>query len=182
MKEELEQKLVAKYPTIFKKYGSSRTESCMSYGCECNDGWYDILDTLCTALTSLYETGFFIDGESIILEAPKVVASQIKEKFGTLRFYYILEYPQIYHDLMNKYENTDKEHIIDGWANSYKDYIDGIIHMAEIMSSRTCEMSGKPGTYHTSGNGWCKVLNEEYAKTDDFCVSRGYKIYKSNEN
>ena len=74
MNSTLEQKLVSKYPAIFKDVGKSEMESCMAFGCECNDGWYDILDSMCEALTYTYTTGIYVNGESVVLDAPQVVA------------------------------------------------------------------------------------------------------------
>ncbi len=54
----------------------------------------------------------------------QVVASQVKEKFGTLRFYY----------------------------NGGDEYIHGLAAMAEAMSARTCESCGSPAK--TQGTGW----------------------------
>ena len=46
MKQELEQQLIAKYPKLFGDVNKSPMESLMCFGCECGDGWYDILDNL----------------------------------------------------------------------------------------------------------------------------------------
>ena len=54
------------YPEIFQR--------CRSLTCDY--GWFDLLDRLCKQITDAVEAG-----------APPVVAVQIKEKFGTLRFY-----------------------------------------------------------------------------------------------
>lgn len=48
----------------------------MSRGFECDDGWFDIIDVLCERIQ------FLIDHN----DRPQVVAQQVKEKFGTLRF------------------------------------------------------------------------------------------------
>lgn len=64
---------------------------------------------------------------------PQVVASQVKEKFGTLRFYYY----------------------------GGDDYISGIESMAESMSARTCEKCGKPGKVRQGG--WIQTLCDEHA-------------------
>jgi hypothetical protein len=51
------------------------------YGCDCNDGWYEVIRGLCRDIADAYaERGL----------EPDVVPEQIKEKFGTLRFYYSL--------------------------------------------------------------------------------------------
>lgn len=59
---------------------------------------------------------------------PQVVAVQVKEKFGTLRFYY------------------------DGGD----EYIHGLAAMAEAMSARTCESCGVPAK--STNNGWIKTI------------------------
>jgi len=64
----------------------------------------------------------------------QVVAIQIKEKFGTLRFYY----------------------------NGGDDTIGGMVRMAESMSSVTCEECGNPGK--TRGPGWIRTLCDHHEK------------------
>lgn len=54
----------------------------------------------------------------------RVVVDQVKEKFGTLRFYY----------------------------HGGDDVVDGMVRMAESMSGVTCENCGVPGTQR--GGGW----------------------------
>ena len=64
----------------------------------------------------------------------QVTVTQVKEKFGTLRFYY----------------------------SGGDEYIDGLVSMAESMSACTCEECGKPG--RTNSGGWLRTLCEEHAK------------------
>lgn len=64
----------------------------------------------------------------------QVTVTQVKEKYGTLRFYY----------------------------SGGDEYIDGLVAMAESMSAATCEECGKPG--RTNNNGWLRTLCEEHAK------------------
>lgn len=90
MKKELEEKLVKAYPNLYQDYGGSKYETCMAWGFECNDGWYEIIDNL-----------------SAKLEVLGAVAEQVKEKFGGLRFYVLCTRPdtreQIY-DLIHDAE------------------------------------------------------------------------------
>lgn len=163
--------LYAKYPAIFRNKDKSMQESCMYWGVECGDGWYHILDHMCAALESLYSTGFYIGDEYIEVQPPQVVMDQVKEKFGTLRVYHHLEFSDSFREQAKVY--PDARRIME----SYSDYVDGIIHMAEIVSSRTCEDTGKPGEMHVSGGtrlGWYRTLNREYAKTDPKMVARNY--------
>jgi len=47
MKAELEKQLFDKYPKIFGDHTGSPQETCMCWGLEVGDGWYDIIDVLC---------------------------------------------------------------------------------------------------------------------------------------
>ena len=67
MNPDLTQKLLDKYPKLFSNQ--------QFWGFECGDGWYDILDNLCGAISE-----YTYDGDEIYVD-------QIKEKFGRLRFY-----------------------------------------------------------------------------------------------
>lgn len=63
---------------------------------------------------------------------PSVQIDQIKEKFGGLRFYYT---------------GGDEQ-------------IRGMVYMAEYLCSKTCEVTGQPGTLCSRG-GWLKTLSAE---------------------
>jgi len=95
MKKELEQKLVERYPTLFKEYGGDMRRTYMAWGCECGDGWFDILDEMCEKLSDPK----FRDS---------VVLAQVKEKFGTLRVYTEVVPEEIFDEV---YEITDKAKI-----------------------------------------------------------------------
>ena len=66
----------------------------------------------------------------------QVVAVQVKEKFGTLRFYY----------------------------SGGDEFVAGLVAMAESMSGVTCERCGTPG--RLQGRGWIKTLCEQHAPVD----------------
>jgi hypothetical protein len=106
MKQELDDKLVAKYPKIFATIKHT----------ECDDGWYTIIDRLCSNIQR--HTDWWKTNRVFYPEIEQVVVEQCKEKFGTLRFYY---------------EGGDE-------------YINGLVSMAESMSEVTCEVCGNPGT------------------------------------
>lgn len=65
---------------------------------------------------------------------PQVVVDQVKEKFGTLRFYY----------------------------TGGDDAISGMVRMAESMSAVTCEDCGTPG--RRRGSGWVRTLCDTHAE------------------
>lgn len=77
MRTKLQKKLFEKYPKIFQGVHKTIQESLMPFGINTSDGWYWLIDQLCQALQYSTER----------LKEPQVVAFQIKEKFGGLRFY-----------------------------------------------------------------------------------------------
>jgi hypothetical protein len=115
-------------------------ETCMCWGFEHGDGWYQIIDSLCANIQSHidWQNENFAKGypryEKLV---PQVVATQVKEKFGTLRFYY----------------------------NGGDDVIDGMVRMAESWSAVACEECGAPGTQNS--RGWIKTLCETHRKERD---------------
>jgi len=129
MREELDRQLVEKYPKIFaNRYDDMRTTA-MYWGFEHGDGWYQIIDSLCANIQNHIDWQ-----EKMGNEIAQVVAVQVKEKFGTLRFYY------------------------DGGD----DYIDGMVRMAESWSAVACEECGSPGTQNSQG--WIKTLCDAHRR------------------
>ena len=109
--EVFSNRMQEKFPEMFSgKYG----------GFACSPGWWPMLETLCGVIQSHINQS---KGE-----CPQVVVEQIKEKFGTLRFYY---------------QGGD-------------DFISGAVWLAESLSASMCEECGAPGK-RTSG-GWIKTL------------------------
>lgn len=139
MKKELEDKLFEKYPKIFKQKDLSMKETCMCCGIECGNGWYDLINTLCFSLQFNVEHNNY----------PQVEATQVKEKFGTLRFYYITTHTKI--------------------EDSYKHErqlgcIEGIIDFAELLSEQICENCGSNQNVKQT-KGWITTLCEKCMET-----------------
>jgi len=167
MREELDKKLVEKYPLLYRNRNAPMTETAMCWGFSHGDGWYNIIDALSYLLCSEYmqtkesyesikeyfENGGrwpWKDGKEItfeevegrrlkMIDAEKTVptAVQVKEKFGTLRFY------------------------IDGGTDAHYNYI----RFAESMSAVTCETCGAPGKIR--GHGWYYTACDEHTHEDD---------------
>jgi hypothetical protein len=114
MTQEQENYLRTVYPKIFPE-GSDDVY--------CGDGWFNIVRMLCRDIQA------YLDWKP---EVQQVVVAQMKEKFGTLRFYY------------------------DGGD----EYIRGLVSMAETMSEITCEECGKPGQLRQAN--WLKTLCDEH--------------------
>ena len=47
MKAELQKQLYEKYPKIFRQKDLPMNQTCMCWGIEVGEGWYNIIDTLC---------------------------------------------------------------------------------------------------------------------------------------
>ena len=153
MREELEQKLAEKYPFMRQQhsYGEQEADGFIhdlygAFGCECGDGWYDLLSNLCAELAQAYEA------EGIPVD---IVVDQVKEKYGTLRFYYhfsdqapVIQAIDLLGQCTVRIKPTDKEF--------YK-RIDAIASKWEAASETVCEHCGKPGELRTD-LGWALTL------------------------
>ena len=74
MNTELIQQFYDRWPKWFVGLTQSPYESCLAFGFECGDGWFDLLWNLCEDIEKLNPPDDF-------------EVHQIKEKFAGLRFY-----------------------------------------------------------------------------------------------
>lgn len=108
--EQFAKKMEERFPKMFVgKYG----------GFACGPGWWPILETLCEFIQN------HIDHNK---NCTQVVVEQIKEKFGSLRFY----------------------------AQGGDEFTDGAISFAESLSSSMCEECGNQGK--RVGGDWIRTL------------------------
>ncbi len=130
MTPNLEKKLFTKYPKIFRQKDLNMQETCMCWGIECGDGWYWLIDNVCGSIQN------YIDDNKGV---EQVEASQVKEKFGGLRFY----------------------------TSGNDDRIDGMIWLAESLSYKICENCGSQDNVKQT-KGWivslCHKCTEERMK------------------
>ena len=189
MKQELDKLLCEKYPKMMVNRNKGAMETCMCWGFECGDGWFNILDQLMGNIQhhidwKAKQRQSAIDYNEMATQAkagnfdlfeetmkalpndqykekrlaeivagdfrpvpeliPQVTLDQVKEKFGTLRFYY----------------------------SGGDDYISGMVSLAESLTGVTCESCGNPGK--TKGGGWvhtycepCEEIRELARKKSD---------------
>lgn len=81
MRQELEEELRRIAPTFLKELGSDPLFSCMAWGIECGEGWFNPLWHFCCYVENLNQLS--IDGA--------IVAKQIKTKFGEMTVYWDME-------------------------------------------------------------------------------------------
>jgi hypothetical protein len=142
MREELDKRLCEKYPKIFADRHADKRETCMCWGFSCGDGWFDLIDKLCNLLQWNTDKNRY----------PQVLATQVKEKFGTLRFYY-----------STGYDEDDKTE--DSVAYERIGQISGAISFAETMSSMICEECGAFTKHGVKPyGGWYRSLCEGCAE------------------
>lgn len=125
MKTELDEQLCREFPNVYRQRRGDMRETCMCWGFECSDGWFGLLYRLSAKL------------EKLILELPEdqrqhACATQVKEKFGTLSFYFGAATEEMY----------------------------DAISEAESESARTCEICGDPG--RTRSTGWILTLCDKH--------------------
>ena len=131
MNAELEQKIFEEYPDLFQNRHKSNQESCMAWGIEFGDGWYDLIKNVCFEITQHEKN---VTNEKDAYRYKKdyepVRFDQIKQKFGGLRIYY----------------------------SGGDEHTRGVIDMAEAMSYCICEDCGNKGT--PNKGGWITTLCE----------------------
>ena len=171
MNIELELKLQEEFPFMKQNPIEEEQNLYRRFGCDCGDGWYEILRDCCRKITERYaEAGVQID----------FVPAQIKEKFGILRFYYGYEDTpcgiaafdflgsgkSIRIELSNESDDEQK-------VNLRRD-IAGIVRAAEERSNHSCEKCGDEGVLRTD-LGWIRTLC-------DSCYAAHLKALKEGRN
>ena len=139
MDEGLEKEMSARFPKILRDMGGDPKSTCMAWGLECGNGWFGLLSS------ALEKIQFVCDLSTQAGTPVQLVASQIKEKFGTLRLYYSVE----------------------GTAPVVERVLEDIVSAAENESSRTCEDSGSRGDLCIRG-GWYRTLCRERARAEGY--------------
>lgn len=114
MSPDLDKQLCENFSKIFAQRNGLPKETAFAFGFECSDGWYDLIAVLCCNIQAHLDYN---------ADVPQVVAMQVKEKYGTLRFY----------------------------VHGGDEYTTGAISMAELMSGRICEICGNKGKIRNDG-------------------------------
>jgi len=64
--------LLKDFPKLYRQYYLPMTETCMNWGFDCGDGWFDLIYDL---------------SQKLEIASPTTEATQVKQKYGGLRFY-----------------------------------------------------------------------------------------------
>jgi len=103
-------RLLTAFPHLYRGRHLPLTENLMSWGFQCGDGWYDLLYQVSQQITAY--AAHHPDPT-----VQQVLAVQVKEKFGTLRFY----------------------------VRGADAHIQALIDAVEAESAQICERDGTPG-------------------------------------
>jgi len=114
MNEENTKILLKDFPKLYKQYYDDKMNTCMCWGFDCLDGWFDLIYDL---------------SQKLEIVSPTTEATQVKEKFGGLRFYH---------------NGVTEE--------GYK-----LIQNAEAKSYHICEICGNKGVVRED-LGWVRTL------------------------
>jgi len=127
MDAHLDKQLVKDCPNLYRDRNADMSVTAMCWGFP-ETGWHDLIR----------KASVIIEAEIMKLpeeERIKYRATQVKEKFGTLRFYMSASTPEM----------------------------DKAIDEAEYASARTCETCGKKGNLMSS-SGWVSCVCPEHGK------------------
>ena len=134
MDQELQNQLFEKYPDLFSNKDKDIMSSCMGWGIEAGNGWYDIISSVCWMIKQ-HEDNIKWQTEYKQKTEPDyqsdyfpVKFDQVKEKYGGLRLYF----------------------------SGGDEYVEGLVSMGEAMSYKVCEVCGNKGK--PNEGGWISTL------------------------
>ena len=128
MNKEHTQRIFTDFPEFFK-HKEDKMASLMVFGIECGDGWNDLIYVLCSNIKS-----YFISDDPRHKVPEEFYVTQIKEKFGGLRFY----------------------------VSCAPEKVFSFISKAEVESYKTCEICGNKGKLRDDLPWWKTLCSEHY--------------------
>jgi hypothetical protein len=117
MRQKLQELLFNRFPDLYREKDLPMTETAMCWGFDVGDGWWSLIAALSATLVEI---------------DPDIRARQVKEKFGSLRFY----------------------------TSGSSAAALAAISVAEALSARTSEATGRRGTVINDG-GWFRTLSPD---------------------
>ncbi len=160
MQEHLQEALSGEFP--FMRRGPSVEEQRKqwggvrdlygAFGLDIGDGWYQLIKDMCEEIAAAYEA----EGAAVDL-----VVDQVKEKFGTLRFYYHHEGQNVAihaFDCLSGGLSLGIRPV----SSDLHQKVAQIIDNYEEKSAHICEVCGEPGSLRTDLEWVLTLCNEHY--------------------
>lgn len=179
MNNQQDRYLVLKYPKLFVNRYKSPMESCLSFGFECDSGWFWLIDNLCDSIQS------YIDNNSKQWRIKNKFARTIFKFINKQRWYSknnflkkFLQNSKSLRKIEDKLEREEYESIPQVTVDQVKEKfgglrfyysggdetIHGMVWLAEHQSYYICEICGSTENIGTT-KGWIRVLCENCSKT-----------------
>jgi hypothetical protein len=162
MDERLEQVLVRDFPEIFRDYKGDIMQTCMGWGVECGNGWFDLVYDSCRRIENEVR---WVREHNPELASFTVYFAQVKEKWASLTMYT--------HTDIGLPDTATIEEVNAAWekTNAAQYRICGVTDMASTYSHRVCQNCGNHGRLR--GGAWmhthcdlCDGLYESGCKDD----------------
>lgn len=183
MTDQQDRYLVLKYPKLFVNRYKSPMESCLSFGFECDSGWFWLIDNLCDSIQS------YIDNNSKQWRIKNKFARIIFNFIGKQRTYSKIGFvrrllqknSKFIYKLEDRFEREEYETIAQVTVDQVKEKfgglrfyysggdstIHGMVWLAEHMSYNICEICGSTKNMGST-TGWIKNICEDCATKPNF--------------
>lgn len=167
MHKELDEKLCKKYPEIFRDRHGDIRQTAMVWGFSCGDGWYDIIDFLCSQIMSrVAMRKRMVDHISKILNQDKSSWNEWMHNAYTQEK--LIEAQQEYQKAVDAipvaFQVKEKFGGLRFYISGGDEYVRNLIHFVEQLSFRVCEECGTMKDVVTYAIGWNRTLCPEHAK------------------
>ena len=195
MSPELDKYLCEKYPKIFSERHASMQETCMCWGLECDDGWFFLIDALCSGIQNRVDNPPYVRKKGLPLLWQKVKQGYNLTIWNKIIYPLANKLPyKIYWKVQRRLmaNIVEFEKAPDGYvpqvvfvqvkekfsglriyARGGDDYTQSLIDFAELLSHFVCERCGKMD--HTVGrnqHGWIATTCAEHCRNpEDFLTN-----------
>jgi len=155
MDSRLEQVLVRDFPDIFRDYKGDPAHTCMAWGVECGNGWFDLIYDSCKRIKTEIK---WVRDQNPELANFTVYFAQVKQKWASLTIYT--------HADLGLPETANAEQESAAWNKVEKAQmkICGAMDMASSYSRKVCENCGNHGRLRNGAwmNSHCDLCDGLY--------------------
>ena len=174
MNEKLDSRLVEQFPKLFRDRYASMRETCMCWGFEHGDGWYNIIHALCANIQhhidwSRKQRANALRYNRAVKQSSENYLTPLVKYFAGRRAPNDWDFKnaeEVFKDVKKQTRTVPQEKFgtLRFYYSGGDDQVDGMVRMAESMSALTCEECGVPGV--SRHGGWIRTLCDEHAKAD----------------
>lgn len=137
--------VIAKYPKIFADY-EGNPGRCNWYGVP--EGWLGIIDDLCGCIQR------YIDRSSILIDNPEYIEGKTYSKDDSTTWKYLSKHP----DQVTCTQMKEKFGGLRFYENGADEKVDGMIYYAENLADNTCQDCGTREDVGRTTKGWLSTI------------------------